>query len=439
MSELILWGAQALLSMFEVWLCYKLLSYIIIDKDILDERDNIIIGCNICGVGLFLAFNRYIVFFSYLMFAIEVFFTVICVTWITRKNLLLILGLVMSYYSLMSLLDFFFLFMSTIFINETVLYDYYGVSLFQLPIYFISRMIMVGFIYFLKERAKILKEYIHEYRSLLLGLGMILTFVLRRYQVIRVNMISNVLLSQGIKSGLSLLLFIVIGCTFVSLLLKSLILQKENQILATKDELLSQKYQGIMCSVEKNKQIVHDMKHHLMVLSEYERTGEYEKLHVYLENLSEKFASANDFVWTGNKVLDFILNEKKAEAEQKGIKFTIYASALLKHFLNDGDICVLFGNLLDNAIEACEGVSEEPREIAIKIDKQKQLLFIEVTNNMNILPFIRRGKFITIKADKEFHGYGMKSVEHIVYKYEGTFSYYIKENIFTVNISFFNS
>ena len=71
-------------------------------------------------------------------------------------------------------------------------------------------------------------EYIHEYRSLLLGLGMILTFVLRRYQVIRVNMISNVLLSQGIKSGLSLLLFIVIGCTFVSLLLKSLILQKEN-------------------------------------------------------------------------------------------------------------------------------------------------------------------------------------------------------------------
>ena len=80
MSELILWGAQALLSMFEVWLCYKLLYYIIIDKDILDERDNIIIGCNICGVGLFLAFNRYIVFFSYLMFAIEVFFTVICVT-----------------------------------------------------------------------------------------------------------------------------------------------------------------------------------------------------------------------------------------------------------------------------------------------------------------------------------------------------------------------
>lgn len=439
MLTVLLQGSQILLSMFEVWLCYQLLYEMIIEKKSLTSKDKIVIRCNILVLSLFLAFNRNIVFFSYIMFIIEVFFTVICVKFITGKNILLISGIILSYYSLISLIYFFLLFMSTIFINEMFLYDYYGVSSFQSPIYFVSCTIVLGFLQLLKSKAGILREYISDYKNLILGLGIFLAFVLRRYQIIRIEMMSSKLQNQTLKSGLSLLLFIVISCIFVSLMFKSLILQKENHFLAKRDELLSKNYQGMMQSIEKNSRMIHDIKHHLVVLNEYGREGELEKIRSYLQNISGHFSKTNGITWTGNKVLDFLLNEKKEEAEKKGIVFEIHASALLKQPLSDSDICVLFGNLLDNAIEACEKIQEGTRWIEVKLEKRQQLFLIEISNSMYRVPLIENGRFITRKPDKEFHGYGLRSVKHIVYKYEGAFSYHIKEDMFTVNLSFFEN
>lgn len=439
MTDILFQIIQIILSMGEVWLCYQLLYNIFIDEKCLNKHEQILVKCNIVVVGLCLILNRNIVFFSYVMFITEVFLTVICVMWIIRKSLILISGVIILFYSLISLTNFFFLFISTIFINEMFLNDYYGVTFFQTPIYLFSSIIAFVFIQFLKKRTKVLKEYIHEYRYILFALGIFLSFVLRKYQIIRIQMISGELPNEAVKSGLSLLLFIILGCTFVSLLLKSLILQKENQILLTRDELLRQNYQGMMDSVEKNKQILHDIKHHLTVINLYESDGEYEKLHTYLQNLNDQFSSTDVIAWTGNKVLDFILNRKKIEAEKKAITFKVYSTALLKQPLNDGDICILFGNLLDNAIEACENMNKGAKWIDVKVEKRHHLFLIEISNSMSNLPLIEKDKFITSKKDKELHGYGLKSVKHIVHKYDGNFLYLIEDSTFIVKISFFEN
>lgn len=156
-----------------------------------------------------------------------------------------------------------------------------------------------------------------------------------------------------------------------------------------------------------------------------------------MEKINGKLGALDEQVWTGHRILDFVLNQKRKVAEQKGIDFEICASALMNLSLSDEDVSVLFGNLLDNAIEACEQIQDDRRWILFKLQKRQQLLFIEITNSMGNAPRIKNGVILTSKKNKKLHGYGLKSVKRIVEKCNGTFSFSIEEGIFKVNLSFF--
>ena len=158
-----------------------------------------------------------------------------------------------------------------------------------------------------------------------------------------------------------------------------------------------------------------------------------------MEKVNGELITLDDKVWTGHRILDFVLNQKKGLAEQKGISFEIWASALLNLPLSDGDVSVLFGNLLDNAIEACDRMQDGKRWILFRLRKRQQLLFIEISNSMENVLKIKNGVILTSKEDKKLHGYGLKSVKRIVDKYDGTFSFSIEKGIFKVNLSFFET
>ena len=141
-------------------------------------------------------------------------------------------------------------------------------------------------------------------------------------------------------------------------------------------------------------------------------------------------------MWTGHRILDFILNHKKEAAEEKEIDFEIYVTALMETSLSDGDISILIGNLLDNAIEACEQMQDGKRWILFKLKKRQRSLFIEISNSLGTVPRIKDGELFTSKKDKILHGYGLKSVKRIVQKYDGVFSFSVEEETFKVKISF---
>lgn len=141
-------------------------------------------------------------------------------------------------------------------------------------------------------------------------------------------------------------------------------------------------------------------------------------------------------IWTGHKILDFILNQKKEIAEKKGIDFDICVTALMEIPLSDGNLSVLAGNLLDNAIEACNKIETGKRWILFKLIKHRDMLLIEISNSIGEQPKIKNGELLTSKEHAWMHGYGLKSVRRIVEKNEGVLSFSIEENVFKIQVSF---
>lgn len=177
------------------------------------------------------------------------------------------------------------------------------------------------------------------------------------------------------------------------------------------------------------------MKHDMIVLKDYAKAHDYANLQRYIEQMEIENFETETYMWTQNKAWDLILQQKKIEAEQKGIRMAI-ESMLIKRFpLNEREGCVLWGNLLDNAIEACEKIQSGERWIHIKIEKQNEMVFIEISNSIDKEPVIKRGELVTTKSEKSLHGYGIKSVKRIVEKYDGIISYQSKGKVFKVNIT----
>lgn len=139
-------------------------------------------------------------------------------------------------------------------------------------------------------------------------------------------------------------------------------------------------------------------------------------------------------------------------AREKGIRFDLQVSPLSRLPFGDREICSLFGNLLDNALEACERVMEEEKTakestindqkaqlwIQVKIEQKKQLLFIEIANSADQSPERKERKLLTRKKDSSLHGYGLKSVERIVEEHDGVIFYDAEDRVFTVKVTFFD-
>ena len=132
-----------------------------------------------------------------------------------------------------------------------------------------------------------------------------------------------------------------------------------------------------------------------------------------------------------------ILNQKKAQAEQLHIIFEIQAVPIPMWPMKESELCSFWGNLLDNAIEACCVIENGRRWISIAIEPQKSMLFIRINNSMKETPIIKKRKFISRKPQSEKHGYGLKNVERIVHRYDGEISYTAEQNTFEIRITFF--
>ena len=104
---------------------------------------------------------------------------------------------------------------------------------------------------------------------------------------------------------------------------------------------------------------------------------------------------------------------------------------------DDSETCSLLGNLLDNAIEACMRMDDNADKwISVKIENQKQLLFIKIENSVNEAPVMEKGRPVSVKRDKMRHGYGLKNVERILNKYDGTIVYLSRDKAFQIKLLF---
>lgn len=437
--EVVKFTIQAIIAFFEIWLSYQVLFFMVIEKKYLKKIEKIIILFNIIVLGSMLAINRNLAFFSRYMFLACILISIICACWINKKEFLLIVGIVMLYYSSVSLADFFFAFGSIVFLKEGFYQAVYidSTSVWQELIFLCSRVCIAVGVHFLQKKKEI-RESIIEFRYFLIVVSFVFGIVLWQYQYQLDAIAKGISSKSGINISFSLIVTITIIIFVTCILLNNSKIRRENEFLLQIDAMSEQYYKESANLLQKNHQLVHDIKNHFIVIRKYAEIEKNKELCQYLEEISSDLFKESIHTWSGNKILDLLLNQKKNIAEYKKIDFHIMTDLFKIFPFSDSELCSLFGNLLDNAIEACENIKDGDKWIEVKVNRKNQLLFIEVLNSIDKDPVIKNGKLISSKCNNSMHGYGMKNIERIVEKYEGTISYQIEEKRFQMCITFFD-
>ena len=231
-----------------------------------------------------------------------------------------------------------------------------------------------------------------------------------------------------------MLIGIIILILFADIVSRYQGVEKEKETLLVREEITKKQYEELAELISQNRQIVHDIKNHLLVIKEYARREENENIENYVEGISKDYAVSMSKYWSGNQVIDFVLNQKISMAEKKGVEVTVKTGPIGNIPLSESEICALFGNLLDNAIEASEKIIGERRWIEVYLSQKRNMFFVEIANNFLIDPIFENGDPVSLKGNS--HGYGLKSVKRVVNKYDGMMTYKVADNIFRVNISF---
>ena len=177
-------------------------------------------------------------------------------------------------------------------------------------------------------------------------------------------------------------------------------------------------------------------KNHFIILKGYGKEGNCEGICNYIDGVEKEYFSVKVCSWIGNSVADMLIEQKRVQAEKERIAFDIEIVPIEEWLFTDNDTCSLLGNLLDNAIDACKRIEQNDKWILLQIEIQKNFLFIKISNSIDEMPVMKTGIPVSTKQNKKRHGYGLKSVERIVNKYNGVITFRIEQNIFEVDISF---
>lgn len=162
----------------------------------------------------------------------------------------------------------------------------------------------------------------------------------------------------------------------------------------------------------------HDYHNHLQKLTAHLQEGQIEEAKKYIGELGESLDDIKTKYQTGNVSLDAILNSKLSIVEKEKIAINCKVEIAENLTVSDIDLCILLGNLIDNAVEACRVIPEESeRFLRIYMCIRKQQLYISVSNATNEV--IRKLDAEYISKKRGDHGYGLKRINIVVDKYGG--------------------
>ena len=179
----------------------------------------------------------------------------------------------------------------------------------------------------------------------------------------------------------------------------------------------------------------HDYHNHIQAMKAYAELGKYGELIAYLGRLDENLYQVDTVIKTGNLMMDAVLGSKLGLMKKRGIRTDVTVHVPKGMKLTDMELCVLVGNLLDNAIEACEEVEEEEnRFIRIYMDTLQEQFYLSVMNGMNGRAQRKGTGFVSRKRSGGLPGFGLQRVDRIVEKYGGFLNRQTEEGGFATEI-----
>lgn len=250
------------------------------------------------------------------------------------------------------------------------------------------------------------------------------------YLIMFIYSVVNVLIIAVISEREnSLVLMIIVGCTIFAnmYLLYFIRFSDERNYYKTQVEMMAQQaklqYESYEIQSEKYNEaisILHDVNKHIKMIEElYQEDLKKEALN-YTNQIREMLQPLIPFRYTDNPVLNCLLSDKKRVADRNGIKFNIEADEIDLSFMKPIDITTLFGNLVDNAIEANKKCNEE-RYIGLFIKEYNEMISIRIENHVGEIIHIKDGTIDVEKNNKT--GVGLLNIQKCIEKYLGSMIY----------------
>ena len=207
----------------------------------------------------------------------------------------------------------------------------------------------------------------------------------------------------------------------------------DKRIASYQRELIDTHYQEVETMYRQIRGWRHDYRNHIQMMKALAAKDDMEAIKAYLDELDTDLNTVDTVVKTGNAMADAILNSKISLAKSKGIEVKADAFIPVQLKMSELDLCVIIGNLFDNAIEASMDLPPEQRMIRVYMDMKNTQLYISFTNFTASKKLQKIGnKYHTTKG--EGHGFGLVRIDNIVERLDGYLSRNSEDGAFTTEI-----
>ncbi len=207
----------------------------------------------------------------------------------------------------------------------------------------------------------------------------------------------------------------------------------DRRIAAYQSDLIATHYAEVENMYRQTRGWRHDYRNHIQVLKSYLAMGDIEAASHYLDALDADLNTVDLAMKTGNKMTDIILNSKISLARSKNIQVVADSHVPVELSTAEIDLCIIIGNLFDNAIEACMALPKEERMIRVYMEMKNTLLYISFTNSTALKKQKKvNGRFFSSKG--EGHGYGLVRIDTIIDRYQGYISRNSEDGAFTTEV-----
>lgn len=219
----------------------------------------------------------------------------------------------------------------------------------------------------------------------------------------------------------------------VSLLYKEM---QENALIKQQNEYYANQLLLVENSHNTTSKLRHDIKNHLVTIDSYLEINNIYQARNHISEVIGAYQNKAEIVHTGFPAVDGLLNFKFQSAENLGIKINIKADLPSDFNFSPFDLTVILGNLVDNALQAVSHV-ERDKFIDLRMKCSKGMLIIKISNPYKNTIKREEGKIVTSKADKENHGFGLRNVNEVLEKYNGTSDIDESGDIFTITVALY--
>lgn len=247
----------------------------------------------------------------------------------------------------------------------------------------------------------------------------------------------------GIQMQEQKLMLLCVSCIWLMCLIMYFVVQqmsKDNQtkleyeLMKEKEKYSKESMEIIKRSNEELREFKHDLKNYLLPLQEAMETMPQSEMAKVWEKINQKIEDVQTLILTGNSYVDSMINTKitLARSEKVDVKCTILSKM---EGIDDLEFCSVFGNLMDNAIEAERKVIEK-KEIIIFVEEKMGYLRLEIQNKIEKSVLNENSSLNTTKKDTSSHGIGHKSIKRTMQKVGGALKYYETGDLFCAEAVF---